>query len=50
MLFTDDNKLKCVKRELTEEVIVMEVKLKKTELMQVATVSHVGPYGEVGKF
>jgi len=28
----------------------MEVKLKKTELMQVATISHVGPYGEVGKF
>ena len=27
----------------------MEVKLKKTEPMQVATVSHVGPYGEVGK-
>ena len=27
----------------------MEVKLKKTELLQVATISHVGPYGEVGK-
>jgi len=27
----------------------MEVKLKKTELMQVATISHVGPYEEVGK-
>jgi len=27
----------------------MEVKLKKTEPMQVATISHVGPYGEVGK-
>lgn len=27
----------------------MEVKLKKTEPMQVATVSHVGSYGEVGK-
>lgn len=27
----------------------MEVKLKKTEPMQVATMSHVGPYGEVGK-
>jgi len=27
----------------------MEVKLKKTEPMQIATISHVGPYGEVGK-
>jgi len=27
----------------------MEVKLKKTEPMQVATISHVGPYEEVGK-
>ena len=27
----------------------MEVKLKKTEPMQVATVSYVGPYGEAGK-
>jgi len=27
----------------------MEVKLKKTEPMQIATISHVGPYGEIGK-
>ena len=27
----------------------MEVKLKKTEQMQVAIISHVGPYGEAGK-
>ena len=27
----------------------MEIKLKKTEPMQVATISHVGSYGEVGK-
>jgi len=27
----------------------MEVKVKKTELMQVAVVSHVGPYSEAGK-
>lgn len=27
----------------------MEVKLKKTETMQVATISHVGSYGEIGK-
>ena len=27
----------------------MEVKLKRTEPMQVATISHVGPYGEAGK-
>lgn len=27
----------------------MEVKLKKTEPMQVAIISHVGPYGEAGK-
>jgi len=27
----------------------MEVKLKKTEPMQIATISHVGSYGEVGK-
>jgi len=30
-------------------VVDMEVKLKKTEPMQVATMSYVGPYGEVGK-
>ena len=49
MLFTDDNKLKCVRRELTEEVVVMEVKLKKTEPKQVATITHVGIYAEVSK-
>ena len=49
MLFTDDNKLKCVKRELTEEVIVMEVKLKKTEPKLVAAITHVGIYAEVSK-
>jgi len=27
----------------------MEVKLKRTEPMQVATISHVGPYGEIGR-
>jgi len=27
----------------------MEVELKKTKQMQVATISHVGPYGEIGK-
>jgi len=27
----------------------MEVKLKKTKPMQIATISHVGPYGEAGK-
>jgi len=27
----------------------MEVRLKKTEPMQVAVISHVGPYGEVGR-
>jgi len=27
----------------------MEVKLKKTEPIQAATISHIGPYGEVGK-
>jgi len=27
----------------------MEVKLKKTESMQVATISHIGPYDEAGK-
>ena len=27
----------------------MEVKLKRTEPMKVATISHVGPYGEIGK-
>jgi hypothetical protein len=44
MLFTDNNKLKCVKRELTKEVAVMEVKLKRTESMQAATIDHVGSY------
>jgi len=49
MVFTDNNKLKCVKRELTKEVVVMEVKLKKTETMRVATIDHVGSYTEAGK-
>jgi len=39
MLFTNSNKLKWVERELPNEVVVMEVKLKKTEPMQAATLS-----------